>query len=403
MDVKEFIEIIASAVVESCNSANLLPSPTMAQAIIESKYGTSELATKANALFGIKANSSWNGEIYNKQTQEYINDSYTTVIATFRKYPSWDESIKDHTQFLLKKRYENLIGVRDYKTYCRLIKEDGYATSPIYTQTLINCIEKYNLTKYDSKIEEVQPEEGKQEKTLSFNIHAGHNPSGMVASGSIGYLVESDENRTVCNGLVSKIKEAGYTVYNCTCNDGTSQNDVLKKIVAKCNSNNVDYDISLHFNAYQKEFVRDGQTKGVEVWIHSGNKGKEIEMIATNVCNSIAELGFTNRGVKYSEGLYVLKNTKAPAMLIECCFVDDIDDYILYNPEKMINAIFKGLGLTEKTEEKKELYYVVVGVYSTENGANDLKQILNEKGYLMNEDGNLYKGIIANVKKIENS
>ena len=73
-----------------------------------------------------------------------------------------------------------------------------------------------------------------------------------------------------------------------------------------------------------------------------GNNSKAIPQ-AQAVCEEIAKLGFKNRGVKYRPGLYVLRHTDSPAMLIECCFVDDRDDVKLYNAEKMSSAIVKGL------------------------------------------------------------
>lgn len=397
----EFIEKIAQKTIDSCRAVNLLPSPSIAQAIIESASGTSQLAVEANALFGIKADKRWTGKTYSKTTQEFKNGEYKNVTASFRMYDSWNDSIADHAKFLIEnKRYSNLIGVTDYKEYCKLIKEDGYATSPTYTKTLIDCIEKHNLTQYDA--EQPQEEDPKQPtKIRSFNVHAGHNPSGMTACGSVGYLNESDENRNVCNALIEKIKDAGHVAYNCTCDNGTSQKDVLQKIVEKCNQHTVGLDISIHFNALSKEYISDGKTKGVEVWIHPNSKGTEVEDTAKKICESVSKLGFTNRGVKFSDGLYVLKNTKAPAMLIECCFVDDVDDFQLYNCEKMVQAIYDGLSI-EKVEEIKEkkLYYVIAGVYSSEENAKSFADSLADKGYLMNVDGNLIKGITTQIKQM---
>ena len=78
---------------------------------------------------------------------------------------------------------------------------------------------------------------------------------------------------------------------------------------------------------------------------------------AEKVCQAIAGLGFRNRGVKYSKGLYVLKNTKAPAMLIECCFVDDRDDVQLYDCQQMADAIVDGICgrhmVAEESDEDK--------------------------------------------------
>lgn len=405
MTVNEFIEKVAPLIVKDCNSKNLLPSPTLAQAIIESSYGTSSLATQGNALFGIKADSRWNGKVITKDTKEcYDGINLVPTVACFRAYNSWDESIIDHSNFLLQnKRYSNLVGVRDYKTYCQLIKEDGYATIPTYAQTLINCIERYNLAKYDTL--DVEEDNTSADEVIKpkfrFNIHAGHNPSGMAASGSVGYLNESDENRVICNLVIEKLRALGHTAYDCTCNNGTSQKDVLQKIVSNCLKNEVDYDVSIHFNAIAKEAVSDGKNKGTEVWIHPNSKAYDV---AKSVCDNIADLGFTNRGVKTSDTLYVLKNTKAPAMLIECCFVDDVDDFALYKPEEMANSIVKGLTgevVTEIPKEEvatEELYYVVVGAYRSKESAENFAKHLAENGYIMNKQGNLIRGIITNIK-----
>lgn len=397
MDEK-FITSISDAVIKTCNESNLLPSPTIAQAILESNWGKSELAVNAKALFGIKADSRWHGAIYKKKTQEYINGSYVDTVSDFRAYGSWDDSIADHTAFLIgNKRYANLVGVRDYKEYCKLIKDDGYATDPDYAESLIKVIESYNLEQYDTT---GQASDAEVKVLRSFNIHAGHNPSGKVASGSVGYLNESDENRNVCNALVEKIKNAGHVVYNCTCDDGLDQKDVLKKIVSKCNQHTVQLDISIHFNAISKEYISDGKTKGVEVWLHPLSKGTEVEEYANKICLSISSLGFTNRGVKYSDSLYVLKNTKAPAMLIECCFVDDLDDFALYNCQKMVDAIYSGLNIEPVDHYDERMYYVIVGVYKSEENAKLFADNLACKGYVMNQDGNLIKGITTQIKRM---
>ena len=200
--------------------------------------------------------------------------------------------------------------------------------------------------------------------------------------------------------MVEKLKQAGHVVYNCTCNDGSSQKDILQKIVSQCNQHTVNFDISIHFNASTKESISDGKTKGVEVWIHPSGKGKEIERIATSICESVSKLGFANRGVKYSDTLYVLKNTKAPAMLIECCFVDDVDDFRLYNCDKMVQAIYDGLGVEVVEQQEEKLYYVIVGVYKSEENATTFANKLAMQGYLMNQDGNLIKGITTQIKKM---
>ena len=92
----------------------------------------------------------------------------------------------------------------------------------------------------------------------------------------------------------------------------------------------------------------DGKTKGVEVFVYSTSS--KAYAAAGRVCAKLAALGFTNRGVKISTGLYVLKHTKSPAMLIEVGFVDDKDDADLYN-KVGVNAICKAIaeGILDKS------------------------------------------------------
>lgn len=176
---------------------------------------------------------------------------------------------------------------------------------------------------------------------MIINVHAGHNPDGKVACGAVGLLKESTEARAVKAQLISLLKKAGHTVYDCTVENGISQGDVLKKIVTNCNSHAVSLDISIHFNAGRLDYKGDGNKTGVEAYIFS--EASKAKSYATAVCREIAKLGFSNRGVKTNRELYVLSHTKAPALLIECCFVDDKDDVELYDCNTMATAIFKGL------------------------------------------------------------
>lgn len=176
---------------------------------------------------------------------------------------------------------------------------------------------------------------------MKINIHAGHNPDGKVACGAVGLIKESTEARKVKFEVINLLRNAGHTVYDCTVDNGTSQNDVLSKIVAKCNKHDVDLDVSIHFNSGRNDKTGDGSDGGTEVYIYS--KNSKSKTAAERVCKSIAELGFRNRGVKVSTSLYILKHTNSPAMLIECCFVDDKDDIKLYNHKTMAKAIAEGI------------------------------------------------------------
>ena len=220
---------------------------------------------------------------------------------------------------------------------------------------------------------------------MKINVSAGHNPDGKVACGAVGLLKESTEARKVTNEVVRLLKEQGHTVYNCTCDNGTSQSDVLKKIVAKCNQHSVDMDISIHFNAGAGAQKKNGQTTGTEVLVY--NDSSKAMVAAQRVAKQIAALGYKNRGIKTREGLYFLRNTKSPAMLIECCFVDDGDDAVLYDYKKMAAAIVRGITGEKvneaKSDQKKDskLYRVQVGAYSTKDAAQKVIDNLKKAGF----------------------
>ena len=220
---------------------------------------------------------------------------------------------------------------------------------------------------------------------MRINVSAGHNPDGKVACGAVGLLKESTEARKVTNEVVRLLKEQGHTVYSCTCDNGTSQSDVLKKIVAKCNQHTVDLDVSIHFNAGAGAQKKNGQTTGTEVLVY--NDTSKAMAAAQRVAKQIAALGYKNRGIKIRDGLYFLRNTKSPAMLIECCFVDDGDDAALYDYKKMAAAIVQGITGVKandtKTDQKQtqKLYKVQVGAYNTRDAAQKVIDKLKKAGF----------------------
>ena len=148
---KSFFEKIKPMVIKDMQETGILASLTAAQAFIESGKGNSGLTQKANNLFGVKGE--YNGQSVTMPTTEYYNGVKCKVNAKFRKYPSWQESINDHSaMFNRMARYKNLRGCKDYRQACINVKNDGYATSPTYSQTLINTIEKYHLYDWDKEV-----------------------------------------------------------------------------------------------------------------------------------------------------------------------------------------------------------------------------------------------------------
>ena len=175
-------------------------------------------------------------------------------------------------------------------------------------------------------------------KIKSINIHAGHNPSGKIGSGAVGILNESSENRKVTKRLIAILEKNDLKVHDCTCNNGTSQMNVLAHIVEKCNAHAVDLDVSIHFNSGRGDSHGDKKTGGVEVLVYTdgGIQKKAAHAITKKVST---DLKLTNRGVKVDRDLYFLHRSHNPAILVECCFVDDKDDAQHYTAEKMARAI----------------------------------------------------------------
>lgn len=148
---KAFIEKISAMLPEK---TNILNSITIAQACLESAYGTSDKAKGSNNLFGIKAFSDWKGPKKKYPTWEEVNGKVIKTEAFFREYNSYKESLLDHDLFLQKDRYLPVRNAKTYKEQSELLYKCGYATDSHYPAKLQDLIEKYNLAQYDKKIKE---------------------------------------------------------------------------------------------------------------------------------------------------------------------------------------------------------------------------------------------------------
>lgn len=150
----QFIETIGKIAQKEYTerSKKILPSVCIAQAALETGWGSSSLMTKANAYFGIKATTSWGGKVYNASTKEcYDGKTYTNITACFRAYDSLEESVKDYMNLLtLNVRYAKAVNNPEALSTIQAIKAGGYATSPSYVQNVMAIIDKWNLRKYDN-------------------------------------------------------------------------------------------------------------------------------------------------------------------------------------------------------------------------------------------------------------
>ena len=145
-----YIDEFKSVAIEEMNAYGIPASITLAQGILESGSGNSDLAKYANNHFGIKCTSDWKGKNYFRDDDQK-NDC-------FRVYKDARESFKDHSEFLKRKRYSTLFQLdkNDYKSWAQGLKQAGYATNPKYPDMLISTIEKYQLYQYDQSETEKQ-------------------------------------------------------------------------------------------------------------------------------------------------------------------------------------------------------------------------------------------------------
>lgn len=211
----------------------------------------------------------------------------------------------------------------------------------------------------------------------TIGIDMGHSLSG-AGTGAVALMSEVVENRKIGKRLITMLQENGYTVVNCTTDYANSTGEQLAGIVEKANDQHLDIFVSIHLNA--------GGGNGVETWIYS--EGSSSKPVAVDVTNAVASsCNFTNRGIKYSTGLCVLKNTNAPAMLVEVCFTDSQTDKNKLNCEAVAKAIYKGLTGKEYVAPAPvetpagTMFRVVVGTYAERKNAEEQQAKLKNAGF----------------------
>lgn len=157
-----FLKKISKLSYDNFEKYNILPSITVGQAILESNWGQSKLTKDSNNIFGIKADSKWNGKVVKANTTENYNDK---IVANFRKYDSMKDSISDYGKFLNdNKRYQEngLFEATHYTTQAQALEDAGYATKKnengelIYADMLIDLIQRYNLQLLDRNVQEIK-------------------------------------------------------------------------------------------------------------------------------------------------------------------------------------------------------------------------------------------------------
>lgn len=151
---QSFFKNILPAIQQVSQKKGIVTSVMLAQSILESGWGTSQLATNAYNIFGIKADSSWKGNTYTVHTKEVVNGKTITVEKQFRAYKSLLESISDYGSFFTStawrmKNYASFLQATNYETALTSLLASGYATDPAYAEKLKSLIQRYGLDQYD--------------------------------------------------------------------------------------------------------------------------------------------------------------------------------------------------------------------------------------------------------------
>lgn len=299
MTNSEFIEKIGNLAREDMKKSKILASLTIAQAILESNWGRSALAEAPNYnLFGIKGD--YNGAYCTFPTSEYLNGRWCTVNANFRKYPSWAESLSDHSALFNRwDRYANLRGNYNYRDVCNKVREDGYATDPSYSAKLINIIEQYNLTRFDIENNNTPAKEYIDVDIDIYVVVAGDTLSAIANrfNTTVEYLRDLNNIVDVNKIYVGQVLKLKGNVNNNSNNTYTVvAGDTLNGIASKYGTN-ADYLARIN-NIKNKNLIYIGQVIKLS---ENGNIGeKRYTVVAGDTLSAIAQ--------KYGVTVDYLKN-----------------------------------------------------------------------------------------------
>jgi N-acetylmuramoyl-L-alanine amidase len=179
---------------------------------------------------------------------------------------------------------------------------------------------------------------------LKLAIDIGHNVP--FDGGAVGIRSENELNFEVGSRLIKKCEASGIKVIDCAPKNVKSHFDSLNKRVVAANNGGADFFISIHHNACLGGY-------GTEILCYPEERSEGVAKI---ILPEIVSLGYRNRGVKPRKELFVLSETKMPAILIECAFCDSEIDMKNYDAEKMAEAIFRGIckafNITANDKEK---------------------------------------------------
>lgn len=394
MSKEDFIEQIARAALKYAPQYGIaVVSPVIAQACLESAYGTSNKAQHHN-YFGLKYRAGrvqcHSGTFLDGSQEQAGDGTYYPIEDSWYEFDSLDAGVEGYFQFINCSIYANLKGVTDPKRYLELIKQDGYATSLDYVNNVWRVVQQYGLTKYDASLGSI---EGGSSNTMKIYISPSDQTGNRYSAGNTN---EATVCRSIGNAAVTALKRNGYDV-KIGANGST-----YRQRVADSNNWGADVHVPIHTNA--------GGGDGTVVFAHPSSVNNKY---VKAVYQELAKLSpGADDGIRSHTGLYEINQTKCVCVYVEAEFHDDasLAQWIIEHTTEIGEAIakafceadgkaYKANGVVaDKPNEKPDtpsgtLYRVQAGAYKNRNNAIAQYNKLVESGFdvYLIEAGGYYK------------
>ena len=286
VETTAYIQLYYKTAIREMYKYKIPASITLAQGILESGSGRSDLATQANNHFGIKCNGDYSGKKYFKDDDKK-NDC-------FRVYTSADESFRDHSIFLTKSRYANLFNLKitDYKGWAKGLKADGYATSTQYPTKLIAVIEQNNLTIYDKNPEKYLS----QKEAENYSLNDGQKDNNNQDSKVTPQVINGKINGVECIQVKS-----GETFYGISKREGLTVEQLLRFN---------DFPSSYTLKADEYIFLKEKKKKNKSTDYHTVQKGDSWLSISQLYGIQLARLKKMNKSKSKTESLMIGSSIK---------------------------------------------------------------------------------------------
>lgn len=391
MNTTEFIEKIASYVRYYAPKYDIrVCSPIIAQAILESAKGTSELAVNASNYFGLKYKDgrcpTAIGVYYKVGSEQNPDGSYASSAMQWCKFADMESCVIGYFDFISHSRYKGLKGLTDPKEYLVALKEAGYATSLTYVDNLLRVIDSYGLTKYDN----IKEETTMATKIIALDAGHGLNTAGKQTPDGIKEWTLNDKVR---DKIVDMLKDYDVKFIFPDNNEGVRDEGNVERRTMYVNYK-ADAAVSIHHNAYKGTWCT---ATGVEVYTDRNYTSADDKLANLIYAKLPGYTGLKGRGVKRANFTVIYQNA-VPAVLVEGGFMDNKKDYAVITSDAgqtayakaVAEALIEFLSLKKKATTNantttntttKKLYRVQCGAFSNKKNAEVLKTKLNKAGF----------------------